>query len=358
MVVGTEGSRVYHLDASQHVIELAWLNGWHFSDLTLAAQAGLAAPGSPFAAYTMPSGTENHPRVHYLDGSGNIDQIGWDGQAWHFQNLSIATGGVAASDSPLAGFPMASGNATLFYVGKDRHVRELFWNGSHWLPTSDVSNLSNVPVAVAAGSPLAAFSAYTGTLQRVYFQGVDGHVYELYSKPDSTWDYRDVTGLTGAPAALPGTGMAALALGDNDELSRVYFVGTDQHVHELWWDLQNWHVGDLSQLTGAGDVSSTTSLTACAVSQVYPHVYYEASGGAVRELWYWSEGQQWVSVDPIAESGAPAPDTNTALTGFAVGGIPGYPLYPRTYYVDSGEVHELWFDGSTWGHVDVTDTAQ
>lgn len=62
------------------------------------------------------------------------------------------------------------------------------------------------------------------------------------------WHHNDVTNATGAP----GSGRLPRASMFNAQGTRhVDHLGIDGHIHELWWDSNGSHEGDLTGATGA-----------------------------------------------------------------------------------------------------------
>ena len=64
----------------------------------------------------------------------------------------------------------------------------------------------------------------------------DNHVCEL-SWGGGGWHYNDITATSlGEPARAPASGSALAALVESENLGpRVYYLDTDNHVHELVW---------------------------------------------------------------------------------------------------------------------------
>jgi hypothetical protein len=184
-------------------------------------------------------------------------------------------------------------------------VAELYWDGSGWgynQLTGDGGLAAGAPSAAPGGSPLACFGVH-GSDSRVYYlvsnlsfvnQSVD--VYELYWD-GSGWGYNQLTGnggLAGAPSAAPGSPLACFGVHGSD--SRVYYIGPNQDVYELYWDGSGW---GYNQLTGNGGLASgattpapASALTCFGVNGSDSRVYYIDLSDHVNEL-AWVNGG-WV----------------------------------------------------------------
>jgi hypothetical protein len=51
---------------------------------------------------------------------------------------------------------------------------------------------------------------------------------------DSRWRHNDLTALSGAPAALPGSRLDSYVTSFNNQ-QHVNFISADNHVHELYY---------------------------------------------------------------------------------------------------------------------------
>ena len=106
-VVDGELSRTYFLGANNHVYEL-WYDGtrWHHADLTQWAAAPNAAPGSALTGFTVvASGGVRLSRVYFLDANNHVYELWYDSQNWHHANLTQwAAAPNAAPGSALTGF--------------------------------------------------------------------------------------------------------------------------------------------------------------------------------------------------------------------------------------------------------------
>jgi len=169
----------------------------------------------------------------------------WTGSAWVNHDLSAMTGApLAASNSKLTTFQDGvTGSIATYYQGANLHVYELYFNHNTGAWTNgDVT-------AAAGGTPASgtSLSSYTtcNVGHAVYYIGTNQHVYELYWT-GSAWTNGDVT--AGAGGTTAAGGLTIFTTTDNNHA--VYYIGTNQHVYELFWDSISWTNGDLTAATG------------------------------------------------------------------------------------------------------------
>ena len=83
--------------------------------------------------------------------------------------------------------------------------------------------------------------------KHVNYIGIDSHVHEL-THTGAGWVDNDLTNLAGAVPPIPTTALDGYRLSDNSK--HVNFIGTDNHVHELYFTAgQGWVDNDLTALT-------------------------------------------------------------------------------------------------------------
>jgi hypothetical protein len=253
---------VYYVGSDEHV-HLLWWNGdpWHTLDLT-------ATTGGPnVQAGTQLVRTNNGNSFYYVGTDGNVWQFwnnssGSTASGWHTANINaiagvscqvnnnIVSGCVAAGSSLLAYTDPVSNNQVVYYVGADQHVHLLWWNGDPW-HTIDLT-------ATAGGANASALAPMAVTYNNGFFYlGTDGNIWQLWTtgstSTPSAWHAPNISAIAGSPAANPGTPM----LGYVDPTTNgqaVYYIGSDQHVHLLWWTSDPWHTIDLTATTGGPNV--------------------------------------------------------------------------------------------------------
>lgn len=210
---GQTGVRVYYQDRHGHVNELAWdvetfqdpEGNWVHSDVTALAGAP-AGDGGHLTCLGIGGGVlpvSPSPRIYYLDQTQHVVELAWVGR-WIFTDLTALTKtSPPLKDSPLACFAAGEGGIGeaphVYYL--DGHVNELAWDGRRWRHT-DVTALAEGP------SPLLAVDmdclGVDGLAARVYYsaqkivgQGVYQNIFELAWI--GRWVSNDLTEITGAP---------------------------------------------------------------------------------------------------------------------------------------------------------------
>jgi len=238
------------------------------------------------------------PRVYYLGSDNHVYQLWWYG-SWHLQDLTKyakATDHLAAERSALTSVKIDSKSPRVYYLGNDNHIYQLWYNSSddHW-NLEDLTTLA--PGATehlaAAGSALTSV-VIDGIYPRVYYLGSDNHVYQLWF--DGSWHLEDLTTLApGATEHLAAAGSALTSVVIDGKSPRVYYLGSDNHVYQLWYD-GSWHLEDLTTLApGATDrlAAAGSALTSVIIDGKSPRVYYLGSDNYVNQLWYdssWHHG--------------------------------------------------------------------
>lgn len=265
-----------------HVHELWWDedDGWNHHDLTGATGAALTL--------TIPAGYEFHgegtQHVVYQSQNNHIWELWWQSDSgWHSGDVT-ATVGAPPAGGPPTGYAFEGLHTQhVFYKGQDSHIHELWWDapGNEHL---DLTALTGAPPA--SGDPSGYVFRPQGT-QHVDYRGVDGHVHELWWRYRDGWHHNDLTDATGAPPADQamkpvGYGFDPSAL-QPVATQHVDYVGTDGHVHELWWDPSGWHHNDLTLATAAPAAISDTAAYVF-TEQSSQHVFFTSDDHHVIEL--------------------------------------------------------------------------
>src|SRR6266852_4346231 len=84
---------------------------------------------------------------------------------------------------------------------------------------------------VAFGSLVAHINTIAN-IDEVFYIGTDQHVHEFWNSA-GVWHAADLTAVAGGPNASLGSTIAAQinTIASTDE---VFYIGTDRHVHQLW----------------------------------------------------------------------------------------------------------------------------
>lgn len=324
---------VFYLGGDNHVHELRWdpAGGWRETDLMTAAADGApsAAVGSALAGYVR--GSVQH--VFYLGADRHVHELWWDpASGWRAVDLMTAVAGGApnaAVGSALAGYPLGV-TQHVFYLGGDNHVHELRWDpAGGWHQTDLMTAAVRGAPNAAVGSALIGYPL--GNSPHAFYVGTAGHVHELWWDPASGWRPTDLmTAIAeSAPNAAVGGALAGYPL---DNSQHVFYVGTDNHVHDLWWDrASGWRPTDLmtAAARGAPDAAVGSALAGYPLGHSQ-HVFYVGTDNHVHELW-WDRASGWHPTDLVAAVARGAPDAvaGSALIGYPLGNTP-HVLYAGT----------------------------
>ncbi|MBZ5504323.1 MAG: hypothetical protein LAO78_02450 [Acidobacteriia bacterium] len=219
--------------------------------------------------------------VNYIGGDAHVHQL-WYDSTWNKSDLSSLTG--APDASLTSGIKTAvnsnAGSMEVYYIGTDQHVHALWFDGA-W-HTADLTATTGALNAIA-GSPLTVLHDPLANTMELEYIGTDQHVHLLFY--DGLWHTEDLTAMTGALNAAANSGLASEVntIGNSVE---VHYIGTDQHIHTLWYN-GTWHVADLTAITGAPNAVSGSPLTAVVDTITNTvEVEYVGADEHVHQLWY------------------------------------------------------------------------
>jgi len=238
------------------------------------------------------------------------------------------------------------GGVQLFYIDANHQIWEILEvEPSSWI-TKNVSGATGAPAAVA-GSALTGFFDASGVFTHVFYEGTNGHLYELYGDSQQVWHFDDPTSLArGAPVAASGSALTSFIDGG---VMHVFYLGTNNNVYELYWTGGTaWHSDDPTSLAGAPAAGSVGSLTSFVGSGVM-HVFYLSSQN-VHEL-YWNG--VWHTDDPTSLAGAPVDAPGSALTSFVNTSGSGDTGMHVMYLGTNEHVYAL-HSVPAWGYFDAT----
>jgi hypothetical protein len=144
----------------------------------------------------------------------------------------------------------ADGIPRIFYVGEDNHIRELRLERSGWAQADLSAIVTNNPPAfpLQSGSPMFALVSADG-IPRIFYVGEDNHVHELRLER-SGWAQADLSAIvTNNPPAFPlQSDNLISALVSADGIPRIFYVGQDNHIRELRLERTGWAQADLSAI--------------------------------------------------------------------------------------------------------------
>ncbi len=301
---GSDNSQhVNFIGIDGHVHELSLKSGaqWVNNDLTeLSGNVFVPAPGSALDGYWL---TDNSQHVNFIGTDGHVHELFLkQGGLWEDNDLAVLSkfdGPNPAPGSALDGYSGTDGSQHVNFIGTDGHVRELYFHpGAQSWVNNDLTGKSGNGIAPAPGSPLDGYWLLDGT-QHVNFIGTDGHVHELYFKPGAEWVNNDLAVLSKFDGPNPAPGSALHGYSGTDGSQHVNFIGTDGHVREFYFHLgaQSWVNNDLTVLSGNGVTPAPGSpLDGYWGDGNGQHVNFIGTDGHVHEL-YIQPGAQWVNND-------------------------------------------------------------
>jgi hypothetical protein len=345
-----DSQHVFFIGTDKYVHELDIAAGiWHDNDLTTLAGAVPPIPTSALAGFPLgPLLGPNSKHVFFIGTDNHVYELYFTaGTGWVYNDLTaLARAKQPTPTSALAGHGFGNDSKHVFFIATDNHVHELFIAGDQRWADNDLTTLAGV-----GAKPPTPTSALTSHLlgdnsQHVFFIGTDNHVHELFID-GGTWADNDLTALASAVPPTPTSALTSHRLGDDSQ--HVFFIGTDNHVHELFIDGAGWHDNNLTTLAGAVPPTPTTHLTGYRLlidnSQ---HVFFIGTDNHVHELDIAHAG--WHDHDLTTLAGAVPPKPATALTGYALS-----TNSKHTFFIGTDDhVHELLFDGADWLDNDLT----
>ena len=228
-------SRVYYLDANQHIHEMnCCAAGWSDNDMSAYLGTSAAAIGSALASTGSGQGSTVH--VYYQGGNQHLYHMFLNNSGvWNSQDITAVTSTwscpCSVVNAPAAGSALTSvvdsgGVIRVYFLDAHQHLNETYNTGSGWY-NSDMTVFLGTSAA-ASGSALVSTGAAQGATVNVYYQGANQHLYRMFLG----WQVQDVTAATGS--AAPASGSAITSMTDNGGLIRTYFLDANQHVHETW----------------------------------------------------------------------------------------------------------------------------
>ncbi|HET9281362.1 MAG TPA: RHS repeat-associated core domain-containing protein [Candidatus Angelobacter sp.] len=252
------------------------------------------------------------------------------------QSITDALGRVVEVDEPNVASPGTAATATVSISG--------------FLQTAQGGS----PVTPRTSTAISIANYLTNNNDDVYVIGSNNHIYEFY---DSTgvWQSRDLTTLTGAPAAASNSNLANTYNSASGN-TRVYYVGSDQHLHEVWCcNNGNWTTDDISSISWN---SSTSNILTNSPLSAYVNngAYYIDVIGTNQNIYHmYDETGTWQARN-LTWSGAP-----NAGTGSSVASTFNVAKWTTSVYFVATDQHLHVFtccpNNGNWGTYDVTSQA-
>ena len=296
-----------------------------------------------------------HRSQHYfLTQGGDVVQV-YTGALE--ENVTTSAGGplTSGSGTPLTSYAIKGDTEYLYFIAAGQHVSEFYYSGSNWT-YYDLTTETAGPLA-ATSSALTSF--YDGG-HHVLYEGANQHVYHLYYNTTlGYWVDDDNTSLAGGPLAATGSALTSYGVTGGSEY--VYFIGSNQHVGQLYYSGSKWAYYDLTAETGGALAATSSSLTSF-YDTFGHHVFYVGANQHVYQLYYNPSVGHWVDNDNTALAGASPAVSGTGLTSFSdkadyYYGAGGEHLFYVSLETNGGDcyggqpclfVTELLYNGSSW----------
>ena len=135
---------VTYVGTDFHIQELWWdSNGWHYNDLTSAA----GAPNAVNAGTGYIFRCTQH--VPYLPEAFGVGELWRDNHGWHYTNLSQAAGADSTYTGRATGYAFpAQGTQHVNFPDEYGHIQELWWDSNGW-HHNDLTNATGAPMPAA-----------------------------------------------------------------------------------------------------------------------------------------------------------------------------------------------------------------
>ncbi len=320
----------------QQIHQLSY-NGSNWTDQNL--NGGLAQ--SAISAFFTTPNDQFH--VFYSGpADGDLQQLFYNGSNWSDLDL-IPHGATLCPICPMSGFSEAN-YQYVFYVGDDSDIHQMLYNNVGWVD-SDLTVASGSLVYGQGGSTIVAFT--TSPALHVYYAGSDLHVHQLFATNGTNWQDQDLTVLSGGPVENTIHGMAGFSIGN---FQYVYYLDTDNHLHQLFYNNSSWSDEDLTVLTKTSPTDNFSNLSAFVIPGTKKMRVYFVSGSNdhIIQLASTNNGK-WSSTDLTKKSKGSAPDEQIAAYPSASGGK------VNVYYVAGHNVNRIYEStATTWANEDLT----
>ncbi len=335
------------IGADGHV-HLFWYNGiWNKADLS--ALTGAQNASSTGGIKAIFNSIANTMEVHYIGSDQHVHTLWYNG-TWHTTDLTASTGApnAASNTSVTASMDSIANTEDVEYIGTDNHVHQLWYNGL-W-HTTDLTVASGAAANADSRSGINTLMNAIANAMEVHYIGTDHHIYSLFFPlgGGGAWHEVDHTTLEGAPLANTGSPLTSAAdtIASTEDLE---YVGTDQHIHQLWYN-GLWHNNDLTVASGAANLASNGGLHTLVNSIANTmEVHYVGTDQHVYALWY---NGAWHSADLTATTGAPPAIAASSLTS----SVDTVGNTVDVEYVGADQhIHQLWYNG-LWHTTDLTAT--
>ncbi|HEY2914896.1 MAG TPA: hypothetical protein VGK21_16140, partial [Candidatus Angelobacter sp.] len=317
-------SHDFYFDTNQHLCQMSWISGsgWFDQDLTSMTEAALPLAGSSMAAVAL--GSVIH--VFYQGANQHIYDMNWTGSIWQNLDMTVLTGASPVSNTKMAIVATGSSNTPMmFYEGTNQHLFCIYWNASTttWLG-ADLHSLSGATNLMAPnGAISAAMWGTTGNIHALFLDTNQNLNRIVWS--GTAWITNNLTSITGAALAVPGSKLTTISTGASIDLM-TFYEGAGQHIYSIYWNNSagTYQTLDFTVFSGATNIAAV--LTSLANNPVGPHMFYLSSSQHLDDI-LWN-GSAWVNADLTSLANTTAvPASGSSLSSHGTSGGNTYNIF-------------------------------
>lgn len=248
--------------ATDNRVHIMYDTGFYWTDAALNSNTGIVRANSDLAR-------GQYDKINYIATDNKIHQYYWNGSVWIEAALCSTTNLVRAASSLVCDqnsgvYYFASDNkvhiywydnvnllwaegslggtmnartdsdlaidylGNIFYIGTDNRIYRYFWSGSAW--SNSIINAS-APANVKAGSSLTCDAS--GSVYYIANDGTNGRIHR-YKKAAGVWTEENFASSTPTNTIKAGSDITVTPIGS------VFFVGTDNRMHNYWLSGSTW----------------------------------------------------------------------------------------------------------------------
>ncbi|HET6841891.1 MAG TPA: hypothetical protein VFK06_09410 [Candidatus Angelobacter sp.] len=349
--VQSDGPHFVFQDQNQHLRQIfkeVSLNVWNTEDLTNTTGAPPASTQSALTSWTQSDG----PHFVYQDQNQHFRQLFFaNNTAWHTQDLTATSGAPPSAPGTTVTSWLQSDGPHFVYLDANQHLRQIFnevslgvWN------TEDLTNTTGAPPA-SANSALTAWVQSDGSPHFVY-EDANKHLRQLFFSNNAAWHTQDITAVTAALLATPGSALTSWVQSDGPHF---VYEDANQHLNQMFFLLSNntWNTQDLTATTGAPSAEFGSALTSWVQSDG-PHFVFQDGNQHLNQMFFLFSNNTWNTQDLTATTGAPVATPGSSLTSWQQADGPHF-----VFQDGSQHMRQMFFllGNSTWNTQDLTATS-